>query len=271
MGCDGGSIPKRAELVKTKEKALKLDKSTLLHAKFFHCSLSKESLKVPIVGDKLGNLYNKESILEFLLDRKKYGKEAEIACQHIKSLKDVINIHVTLNVANANDMKEKSSQDSPHAADTSRFLCPITRLELNGRYRFVYLKSCGCLLSEKALKEIPTDDQQCIVCGKSYVDAERNFILVYPDGEELEKLKEQSLTEIKHTKSKGQKELKRKLNPDSDIAADSVFKMTRLNHQYLAETDKMMEKSAVYRSLFALDHSSGDKNDFLCRTFNRYI
>jgi len=263
MGCDGGSIPKRVELVKNKEKPSKPDKATLLHAKFFHCFLSKELLKEPIVGDKLGNLYNKESILEFLLDRKKYGKEAEIACRHIKSLKDIINIRVTVN-----DLDTKNLQDCYHAMEQSRFLCPITRLELNGRYRFVYLKSCGCLISEKALKEIPTNDQQCVVCGKYYEDVEGNFISVYPDGDELEKLKERCFLEMKSTKSKDQKESKRKHKLENN---DTISKMTKSDDSYLVETEKMMKKSAVYRSLFASENVSGDKNDFLCRTFNRYI
>lgn len=268
MGCEGGSIPRRVELVKTKEKTTKPDKATLLHATFFHCFLSKELLKEPIVGDKLGNLYNKEAILEFLLDRKKYGREAEFACQHIKSLKDIINLQPTINLSEGPD-ESKNSQDCYHKMEKSRFVCPITRLELNGRHRFVFLKSCGCLLSEKALKEIPSEDLRCLVCGKPYSDPEANLIPVFPEEEELERLRERCVLETK-TKHETKKETKRKQL--SYHENDPAIKFPKLDASYLKETENMKQKSAVYRSIFIeSDSSDNQKNNFLCRTFNRYI
>jgi hypothetical protein len=253
--------------VKTKEKTTKPEKATLLHATFFHCFLSKELLKEPIVGDKLGNLYNKEAILEFLLDRKKYGKEAELVCQHIKSLKDIINIQPTINLSEGVE-ETKNSQDCYHKMEKSRFVCPITRLELNGRYRFVFLKSCGCLLSEKAFKEIPSEDPRCLVCGKPYLNLEDNLIPVFPDGEELERLRERCILEAK-IKHETKKETKRKLSSHEN---DPAIKFPKLDPSYLKETENMKQKSAVYRSIFVeSDSPNNQRNDFLCRTFNRYI
>jgi len=45
--------------------------------------LSQAPLQKPIVGDTNGFLYNKEAVIEFLLDRSKY----EGGFEHIKSLK----------------------------------------------------------------------------------------------------------------------------------------------------------------------------------------
>jgi hypothetical protein len=86
MGCDGGSIPKRIELVKTKQKEAAPDKQVLQDTKWFHCMLSKELLRSPIVADFLGNLYNKEAVLRYLLNKGEFG-DADLICGHVRSLK----------------------------------------------------------------------------------------------------------------------------------------------------------------------------------------
>jgi hypothetical protein len=85
MGADGGSIPDRRDLVKTKGKKEKTDKE-LDRERFFLCALSKKDLTKPVVADPLGKLYNKDAVLEFLLDRTIYGDGDEI-CKYIKGVK----------------------------------------------------------------------------------------------------------------------------------------------------------------------------------------
>lgn len=34
------------------------------------------------------------------------------------------------------------------------YICPISGLEMSGKFRFVFLWSCGCVLAERALKEV---------------------------------------------------------------------------------------------------------------------
>jgi len=48
--------------------------------------LSKRLLQEPIVSCALGKLYNKDAILEYLLDKSSYG-DGEVICGHIRSLK----------------------------------------------------------------------------------------------------------------------------------------------------------------------------------------
>lgn len=80
MGCDGGTIPTRGELVKEKKRDVKLDPKIGLDAKvsldprtlslglrnlldlrqqWKTCKLSSAPLKEPVVACELGRLYNK--------------------------------------------------------------------------------------------------------------------------------------------------------------------------------------------------------------------
>jgi hypothetical protein len=54
--------------------------------------------------------------------------------------------------------------------------------EMNGKYRFVYLDTCGCVMSEQAMKEVPS--KTCIKCTKPYEAV--NVIVLNPKAEELE-------------------------------------------------------------------------------------
>ena len=90
MGCDGGTIPTRGELVRLKKKAEVKDKNAANMAKWRHCSLKHDALKRPIVVDSHGLLYNKDAILEYLLDRASF----EHGPSYIKKLKDVKELQV---------------------------------------------------------------------------------------------------------------------------------------------------------------------------------
>lgn len=69
MGNDGGSIPKRSEVVKQKKNTVEVDKSAKAVAKSTLCSISKEPLRSPIVVCKRGLLYNKEQLIKRLLEK----------------------------------------------------------------------------------------------------------------------------------------------------------------------------------------------------------
>lgn len=82
MGCDGGSIPRREELVKLKKKAEKVDPTEVERIKWFTCAMSNERLKEPIVACELGHLYNKEAVIRALIE-----KNVDEKFSHIRSLK----------------------------------------------------------------------------------------------------------------------------------------------------------------------------------------
>lgn len=54
MGADGGTIPKRCELVRSKKKSEKADKNVTNAAKWTTCQLSNEKLKKPVVACRFG-------------------------------------------------------------------------------------------------------------------------------------------------------------------------------------------------------------------------
>lgn len=102
------------------------------------------------MGCSLGRLYSKESVLEGLLDRNTLPESAV----HIKSLKDVRNLNLTPNPAFNGYKTEKG--DSYSNEDKSPYICPVIGLEMNGKHKFCFLWSCGCVMSERALKEVKT-------------------------------------------------------------------------------------------------------------------
>jgi hypothetical protein len=65
-------------------------------------------LQEPIVSCDLGKLYNKDAVIEFLLDRSSFGDGEEI-CRHIRSLK-VCN--TSLDAHHRNDSCRRTSRRS---------------------------------------------------------------------------------------------------------------------------------------------------------------
>ncbi len=181
MGCDGGTIPTRDELVRLKKKPEQKDKNSELIAKWKCCSLTQEPLRKPIVACELGKLYTKESVLEFLIDKAKY--EGVVGYEHIRGLKDVKELQLTDNPA---FHKQKDVGDAYVDKLMAEYICPITGLEMSGRHRFCYLRSCGCVLSERALKEVKVD--VCSKCNAPY--KEDDVIILNGTEEDVEKLKD---------------------------------------------------------------------------------
>jgi hypothetical protein len=202
MGCDGGTIPKRCELVREKKKPEKVDKEIELNAKWFHCAISQQELCEPVVCCELGNLYRKESVLEYLLDKSK--ATSDIA-KHIRSLKDVKQLVLTKKIRKV----PKDMKNNGHAADAyldfqaSEYICPISGLEMNGRYRFCFSWKCGCVFSERGLKEVPSST--CHNCGTPF--AQEDVIIINGGGEDVTKMRHRMLE--RRQKAKEEKKLKK--------------------------------------------------------------
>jgi len=193
MGNDGGSIPDRRDLVRTKAKAEQADKANQSKARWFFCALSKKPLQEPIVSDALGKLYNKDAIIEYLLDKSAYGDWEEI-CGHIRSLKDVKTLKLTPNPA-------PSTTDD---AERIAFVCPLNLKEMNGVQPFVYIATCGCVFSHAGLRTVagspkpaaekaadaPLDDLDlCPQCAAKYSRAD-DVVPLNPPLAEQERLRE---------------------------------------------------------------------------------
>jgi len=178
MGADGGTIPRRDELVKEKKKPEKKDKTSEQKHKWNDCAISQLPLQQPVLSCEYGNLYNKESVIEFLLEKKDLDKFS-----HLRGLKDVKELNLTDNPALSRE------DDKMDISDASKYVCPVTGLEMSGKHRFCFIWDCGCVMSERALKEVPS--KSCHKCGKEYNSD--NIIILNGDDADFEKMKSNML------------------------------------------------------------------------------
>lgn len=193
MGNDGGSIPTRRELVKeaARNPTTSQLKETIKEQQGFlwsTCPLSHKSLARPIVSDSAGNLYNKDSVLRFLLpdDDGSLNKEdcERVLGGRVKGLKDVVEVQFEVSKGS------KSSEE--------RWICPVTSKELGPNVKSVYLVPCGHAFSAEAIKEMKAD--ACLQCETPY--DQDHVIPILPFAEEdmnrlrarSERLVEQGLT-----------------------------------------------------------------------------
>jgi len=157
MGCDGGTIPTRDELVKLKKKPEQKDKDGHRLFKWQHCALTQEALNKPIVACEMGKLYNKESVIELLLTKDR--SEAPKWSEHLKQLKDVIELELTPNPAYTDRNRRQDAVGDGMYVDAlmAPWICPVTGLEMNGRFKFVFSFSTGRIVAERALKVLRQD------------------------------------------------------------------------------------------------------------------
>uniref|UniRef100_A0A914X887 Replication termination factor 2 n=1 Tax=Plectus sambesii TaxID=2011161 RepID=A0A914X887_9BILA len=160
MGADGGTIPKRCELVKSKKRVERIERDLENVTKWRMCQMTQEPLRLPIVSCPLGRLFNKETLIEALIT-KTLGDNDNT--KHIKSIKDVKELKLAPNPAFDRNFRVDKG-DAKTDYNISPFICPIVGLEMNGNHRFVLNWECGCVVSEKAVKELQTT--ACCNCGK---------------------------------------------------------------------------------------------------------
>jgi hypothetical protein len=143
MGNDGGSIPKRNELVKEAAKALttaqiKEAQNEQQEYAWSTDPLTRKPLARPVVSDAAGHLYNKDSIIEFLL---KDDDDAEKTEMRVKGLKDVVEVKFEIEKGEEGERGEK-------------WVCPITGLRLGPGSKGVYLVPCGHAFAGSVVKEV---------------------------------------------------------------------------------------------------------------------
>ena len=217
MGCDGGTIPTRDELVQTKKNPEKKDNDSVRLYKWQCCHLTQEKLVQPIVACQLGQLYNKEAIIKVLLKRKKIdcGEEDEHVIDskvvdHIRSLKDIQELKLTGNPSY--DVKEPNAPTGDGSyidMHKSAFICPVSRLEMNGTYSFLYDWNSGNVLSERGYKVIKNDP--------SYAVDEGSIIFLNPETNSVQA--DLNRTNLNVRKAKAKK-LKRSLKCDAKSESD---------------------------------------------------
>lgn len=305
MGCDGGTIPKRDELVRTKQKKEVTDKSTELSAKWQFCAISSNRLVEPIVSCELGRLYNKDAVIEYLLDKTSTPNVSLV--EHIRSLKDVVPLNLTVKT----DFSDKKPEIDGQYVDTqdSPFICPVVGIEMNGlsfvlhlfyinfikfniilgKYKFCYIRSCGCVLSERALKEVKSDN--CHKCNKEF--SSEDIVVLNGTEEEVKQMRKRM--EERRTKLNESKKNKKRKATETVVSSEPKEKSTK--EECLASTSgsssskttaissktstKPLDKSSkeysvakdpnvseTYKSLFTSHQSAKDKPSPHWITFN---
>ncbi|KAL6820532.1 DUF602 domain-containing protein [Trichoderma camerunense] len=196
MGNDGGSIPKRRELVKNAARAPTISElkatalESLAHA-WAHCALSDAPLDLDaVVSDWRGRLYSYEAILKGLMPSDD-PNEVTPASLGIRSLRDVA--------------KLKFSKTG------DKWACPISMKEMGPATKAVYLVPCGHAFAEVAITEIK--EEACPECGEAFT--QENVIAILPTAEkDLDRLQKRiedlQATGLTHTLKKGKSEKKKK-------------------------------------------------------------
>ncbi|XP_065336142.1 replication termination factor 2 [Cloeon dipterum] len=235
MGCDGGTIPRRDELVRLKKKKEQKDKESELSFRWRHCAITQQPLQQPIVACGQGRLYSKESVLEGLLDRSKMPAVA----QHITSLRDVKELNLTPNPAFAIKANGEKGE-SGHFRDPreSPYVCPVIGIEFSGKFKFVFSWNCGCVVSEKAIKEVPTS--VCHKCQKPLLN--EDLVYLNAEGEILERMVKQM--EDRKAKLKASKKSKKGKAPEATVTSSEEAVQPSTSTSMEPEEDEKLKKGS---------------------------
>ena len=176
MGNDGGSIPTRRELVKEAARdrtTTEVKESRQEQQEYCWTTdpISQKPLVQPVVSDSSGKLYNKDTILEYLVEGTR-KEDAEAATQGaVKSLKDVVEVKFDVET----NEQRKSNGDSKREI----WKCPITGDKLGPGSKAVYIVPCGHAFSGTAIKEV--SGEKCMTCDTEY--ASNDIIPIIPTSE----------------------------------------------------------------------------------------
>lgn len=193
------------------------------------CTLTGEELRPPIVACELGALYNRESVLRFLLGKLSFPFNNQEAVQHafghITSLRSVFDVRLTPDPSvaargggaaapvSASAMAGEATADAASSGPRAAcFACPIVHCVADGRVPFVAMRPCGCVVSKRALKHLSTggtDAGSCPVCGLAYSAT----LPLNGSGEEVSELREAlhaAAASKKRKKEKKQQKRRRK-------------------------------------------------------------
>lgn len=167
MGNDGGSIPKRRELVKEAAKALtsaQIKEAQTEQQEYAWSTdpLTRKPLSRPVVSDAAGILYNKDSIIEYLLKDDEDAEKVEMRKvggvkgtveggftelgtfgDRVKGLKDVV--EVKFEIAEGEGVEKGKGE---------KWVCPITGTPLGPNAKAVYIVPCGHAFAGSVVKEV---------------------------------------------------------------------------------------------------------------------
>ncbi len=218
MGCDGGVLAMQRKFMRGLGHKMGEKPSEEVSRRFralirgLTCAVSGEQLRDPIVSCELGHLYNKEAVLLALLER-----TLNPAFNHIRGMKDLIPCRFTHNPNWVDETAASIAAGGETGAASeakgetgsfldedvvAKFICPVTRVEMNAKQPFVVLRTTGWVLSERALKEIGAANLQ----GEYGPFEMEDIIRLIPEDEEEAEMRRR----MNERRAKAKKEKKRK-------------------------------------------------------------
>jgi hypothetical protein len=233
MGNDGGSIPKRRELVKSASrnptvselKATALE--SLSHAWSTDAVTGEPLDTANVASEWRGRLFNYETILQGLVNGENAQAapilvdddkgvdtkdECTLTSTGIRSLKDVVRVQF------------KRTETGTGSTRKTIITCPISLKELGPATKSVYLVPCGHAFAEVAIRQI--SENACPVCSELF--QRRNVVAILPtEKAELDrlasrigKLRSEGLTHsLKKEKGTKKKDKKRKVTDMGTMVA----------------------------------------------------
>lgn len=160
MGGDGGSIPGRADIVRTKGYkfirnlgGMGYTPNTMIRAdnermhilqerklRVTTCRLTQDPLRQPIVVDKHGVLFNKEELVRRLL-----AKQDTCGVRRLKDVQEVA--------------------AGCFNAETGRLMCPVSKSDVTASVRAVVVWKCGCVVRQPMFSELQRLQAGCPNCA----------------------------------------------------------------------------------------------------------
>ena len=190
MGADGGIKFKRKEVMKVKAAAPGTTPAEI-RRRVSECALSGAPLAPPVMRTPLGLLVNKEALLAAMLAAP--GSSEAVALAALPGgaprLKQCLLVTLTLNAAatawqtRQGGGAAKGGESAGFKEGPAPFACPVADVPMDGHFRFVAARGCGCVMSERGVKEAG-QGSQCPVCGAQGFEAARCGV-VCPDPAEL--------------------------------------------------------------------------------------
>lgn len=231
MGNDGGSIPKRRELVKDAARLPTVSElkatafESLSHA-WEHDPLSAEPLDLEnTASDWRGRLYNYESVLRGLVpssgpgadddDKAANGNDMSFAATGIKSLRDIVRLRFKRYQPAGSKEKEI-------------WACPVSLKELGPATKSVYIVPCGHVFADVAIREITDQEHNCPECSEPFEQQDIIPVLPIEEAElkrlakRMEDLRARGLTHSKKQDKSGKK--KKRKAEEKDASSTKGYK-----------------------------------------------
>jgi len=225
MGNDGGNIPTRFDLVKTRGQKQRLNAKEVRKSAALTCSLTKAKLAAPVCICRKGFFFNKMDLLKAIVN-----KDLQSRFSHVKSLKDIKDIPLL------EDSKEGGN---------ARLICPINQKEFNGINGFIFFWRCGCLISESAIRKLDLNIEKPFSCPNCGSELQPDDVIRIAREEDII---EEALTK----RTKDEFEMSKKPKSEKAIVTPGYF-MNNL-------IDKIAENSIYKKEINSLFHK-GKKED----------